>query len=266
MGRLRNEDAKRRADTGYGPDFSEALARGLRIVTAFDAQHLQMTLSDIARAVDLPRATARRALYTLGRLGYVETEGKLFRLTPKILGLATAYLNSNLVPRVLQPACERICRDIDASCSVAVLDGGEVVMVARATSVRPVTAGLGVGYRLPAFCSSLGRVLLSALPEDRLDAFLKALKPGRVTPQTVTDKPRLRRLIVEVGKKGHALVDQEAEIGFRSIAVPVRRYDGAVIAAMNLGAPVERVSRDTMVGVFLPTLQAEVERLKHQLI
>lgn len=266
MSRLRNADAARRIEDAYGPDFSEALARGIKVITAFDAEHLQMTLSDIARAIDLPRATARRALFTLNRLGYVESDGKLFRLTPKILTLAIAYLNSNLVPRVLQPACERICRDINASCSVAVLDGAEVVMVARATSVRPITAGLGVGYRLPAFCSSLGRVLLSALPDDRLDAFLKALKPARITPQTVINKPRLKQLIVAVRKRGYALVDQEAEIGFRSIAVPIRRYDGAVIAAMNLGVPVERVSRETMLDVFLPALQAEVERLKSQII
>ncbi len=266
MSRLRKTDAARRAEEGYGPDFSEALARGIKIITAFDAEHLQMTLSDVARAVDLPRATARRALYTLGRLGYVESDGKLFRLTPKILTLATAYLNSNLVPRLLQPACERMCREIDASCSVAVLDGAEVVMVARATSVRPITAGLGIGYRLPAFCSSLGRVVLSALAEEELDAFLKALKPAAVTPQTVTDKARLKQLILGVRKRGYALVDQEAEIGFRSIAVPVRRYDGAVIAAMNLGVPVERVSRETMLEIFLPALRSAVESLRNQLI
>src|SRR5215471_4780151 len=128
MGRLRQRDADRRAESGHGPEFSEALARGLNVITAFD-EHRRLTLSEVARAIDLPRATARRALYTLTHLGYVEIEGRLFRLTPKVLKLATAYLTSNLVSGVLQPACERICEKLDAFCSVAVLDGEDAVMV-----------------------------------------------------------------------------------------------------------------------------------------
>jgi IclR family pca regulon transcriptional regulator len=266
MGRLRQQDSEKRAESDYGPDFSEALARGINVITAFDAEHRQLTLSDVARAIDLPRATTRRALYTLTRLGYVEMDGRLFRLTPKILRLASAYLTSNLVSRVLQPACERICAEVDASCSVAVLDGEEVVMVARASPARPVSVGLGVGYRLPAFCSALGRVLLSALPDDRLDAFLKRLKPVKVTAQTVTDKARLRRLIIDVRTRGFALVEQEAELGFCSLAVALRRYDGVVVAAMNLGAQIERVSADTMQKELLPVLRREAAVLMEQLI
>ncbi|HKU94930.1 MAG TPA: IclR family transcriptional regulator C-terminal domain-containing protein [Vineibacter sp.] len=266
MGRLRQQDAEKRAESDHGPDFSEALARGLSVITAFDADHRQLTLSDIARAIDLPRATARRALYTLTRLGYVEMEGRLFRLAPKILRLASAYLTSNLVSRVLQPACERICEMVDATCSVAVLDGDEVVMVARASPVRPISVGLGVGYRLPAFCSALGRVMLSTLPDDRLDAFFKRLKPVQATAQTVTDKARLRQAIFDVRANGFALVDQEAEVGFRSLAVPLVRYDGVPVAAMNLGTQIERVSLDTMRNDYLPVLRRESARLKEQLI
>ena len=162
MSRLRPQDAEKRAQRANG-DFSEALARGLSIINAFDDQRRQMTLSDVARAIDLPRATARRALTTLVGLGYVESEGRLFRLAPRILKLAIAYLSSDPVPSVLQPVCERISRQVHASCSVAVLDGEDAVMIARAVPARPTSVGLGVGYRVPVFCSALGRVLASAL-------------------------------------------------------------------------------------------------------
>ena len=266
MGRLRQQDADRRAGSGHGPEFSEALARGLNVITAFDNEHRRLTLSEVARAIDLPRATARRALYTLTRLGYAEMDGRLFRLTPKVLKLATAYLTSNLVSRVLQPACERISEKLDAVGSVAVLDGEDAVMVARAAPARPLSVGLGVGYRLPAFCSSLGRVLLSALPDDRLEAFLAQLKPVQATPHTVTDKVRLRQAIHDARARGFALVDQEAEPGFRSLAVPLRRYDGAILAAMHLGSHVERVTLDTMLNDYLPALQDEARLLREQLI
>jgi IclR family pca regulon transcriptional regulator len=150
MSRLRPQDAETRAQRANSADFSEALARGLGVIGAFNDQRRQMTLSDIARAVDLPRATVRRALATLVALGYLETEGRLFRLTPRILKLAIAYLSSDPVPSVLQPVCENICRQVGASCSVAVLDGDEAVMIARAVPARPASVGLGVGYRCSA--------------------------------------------------------------------------------------------------------------------
>ena len=208
------------------PDFSEALARGLGVISAFDEQRRQMTLSDVARAVDLPRATVRRALATLVALGYLEADSGLFRLTPRILKLAIAYLSSDPVPSILQPVCERLCRQVGASCSVAVRDGEEAVMIARAVPARPASVGLGVGYRVPVFCSALGRVLASAMPDAELDAFLAQLKPVRFTRQTVVSKPEIRRLILDVRKKGYSLADQEAEIGMpldRGAARPLRR-------------------------------------------
>src|SRR5260370_36776448 len=149
MSRLRPSDAEKRAQRANSADFSEALARGLRIINAFDDQRRQMTLSDVARVIDLPRATVRRALATLAELGYVETEGRLFRLTPRILTLAIAYLSSNPVSAILQPICEALSHKVDASCSVAVLDGDQAVIVARAVPSRPTSVGLGVGCRLP---------------------------------------------------------------------------------------------------------------------
>jgi IclR family pca regulon transcriptional regulator len=266
MSRLQQADAQKRRESDYRADFSEALARGVNIITAFDAQRRQMTLSDVARATDLPRATARRALYTLAALGYVETEGRLFRLTPKILQLATAYLSSNPVSTILQPICERISDAVDASCSVAVLDGDEVVMIARAAPMRPSSVGQGIGYRLPAFCSALGRALLSALPDDRLDAFLERLQPVRATAQTTVDKTEIKRAILDVRVRGFALVDQEAEVGIRSIAVPLRRFDDRTVAAMSIIVQVERTSTETMLSDYAPLLRREAAEVKSQLI
>jgi IclR family pca regulon transcriptional regulator len=266
MSRLRPQDAEARAQRALGADFSEALARGLGVIGAFGEQRRQMTLSDVARAVDLPRATVRRSLATLVSLGYLEADGRLFRLTPRILKLAIAYLSSDPVPAILQPVCERLCRQVGASCSVAVRDGEEAVMIARAVPARPASVGLGVGYRLPVFCSALGRVLASAMPDAELDAFLAQLKPVRFTRQTVVAKPEIRRLILDVRKKGFAMADQEAEIGIRSIAVPLVRFDGRVVAALNIGVPPEQVSAKTMIADYLPLLLEEATALKERLV
>jgi len=266
MSRLRPQDAEARAQRALGADFSEALARGLGVISAFDEQRRQMTLSDVARAVDLPRATVRRSLATLVSLGYLEVDGRLFRLTPRILKLAIAYLSSDPVPSILQPVCERLCRQVGASCSVAVRDGEEAVMIARAVPARPASVGLGVGYRLPVFCSALGRVLASAMPDAELDAFLAQLKPVRLTRQTVVSKPEIRRLILDARKKGYALADQEAENGIRSIAVPLVRFDGKVVAALNIGVQPEQVSTKTMIADYLPLLLKEATALKERLV
>jgi IclR family transcriptional regulator, pca regulon regulatory protein len=266
MSRLRKQDAEKRALRANSADFSEALARGLNIITAFDNQQRQMTLSDVARAIDLPRATVRRALATLVELGYVEADGRLFRLAPSILKLATAYLLSNPVSAVLQPACERISQEVDAACSVAVLDGDEAVMIARAVPARPASTGLGVGYRLPVFCSALGRALASTLADDQLDAFLARLKPVRLTRQTVVAKGDIRRLIVDVRAKGYALADQEAEVGIRSIAVPLYRFDGRAVAALNVAVQAEQVAAKKMIAEYAPLLMQQAAALKHQLV
>ncbi|MBI2770700.1 MAG: helix-turn-helix domain-containing protein [Burkholderiales bacterium] len=266
MSRLRPQDAEKRAQRPDAADFSEALARGLGVISAFDEQRRQMTLSDVARAVDLPRATVRRSLATLVSLGYLEADGRLFRLTPRILKLAIAYLSSDPVPSILQPVCERLCRQVGASCSVAVRDGDEAVMIARAVPARPASVGLGVGYRLPVFCSALGRVLASTMPDAELDTFLAQLKPVRFTRQTVVSKPEIRRLILDVRKKGYALADQEAEIGIRSIAVPLVRFDGRAVAALNIGVQPEQVSAKAMIADFLPLLLKEATALKERLV
>ncbi len=266
MARLRPGDAIKRADRDAGPDFSEALARGLTILGAFDNDRRQLSLSDVAALVDLPRATARRALNTLLALGYVECERRLFKLTPRVLTLAGAYLSSNPATTVLQPACERICREVHESCTVAVLDGDDAVMICRALPDQAMPVGLGIGYRLPACSSALGRALLCGLADADLDAWLARLTPTAQTPFTLLEKPQIRAAILQARSDGFSYVDQEAEFGFRSIAVPLHRYDGAPVAALNIGARVERASAEQMRGAFLDILRREANDLSRQLI
>ncbi len=266
MSKLRAEDAARRAGAGLGPDHSEALARGLQVMAAFGAAHQSLTLSEVADAVGLPRATARRALLTLVALGFVAVEGRQFRLTPRVLQLASAYLTSNGVSTLLQPACDRIARAAGESCTAAVLEGGEAVMIARALPQQLVPAGAGIGYRLPAYCSALGRVLLAHLPADRLAAYLDATPLLPVTARTLTDRTALEAEIACVRSQGFAYVDQEAEQGFRSVAMPILRFDGRIVAALNIGARVEQAGRDAMLDAFLPILRAEALELSGQLV
>jgi IclR family pca regulon transcriptional regulator len=261
MTRLRESDAEKRAQSGRSPDFLEALARGMKVLRAFDGMRPQMTLSDIARAVDLPRATVRRALYTLTELGYLESDGKLFRLTPQVVGLAGAYLGSAGNATALQITCDTLCRTLDEACSAAVLHGQEAVMVAHASPPRFMSSAPGLGFRVPAFCSALGRVLLS---ETGINA--ATLQTRQLTPQTVTDPRELQNLLAKVAQDGYALADQEAELGFRSIAVPVRRFDGRIVAALNIGVRVERADAEQMRNAFLPALLKAAEELKDRVV
>ncbi|HZD91080.1 MAG TPA: IclR family transcriptional regulator C-terminal domain-containing protein [Pseudolabrys sp.] len=266
MPRLKRSEAEQALAGAAGPDFLEALARGLRVLEAFGRERRWLTLSDVARLVDLPRASVRRTLYTLVKLGYAETDDRLFRLTPRILTLAGAYLASNAVSDIVQPALEGLSDDVNEACSAAVLDGDEVTMIAHASPARLLHVSAQIGYRLPALSSSLGRVLLAAMDDLTLDRFLGRVDVIRHTPATVVDKPELRRAILAARADGFSLVDQEAEAGFRSISVPLKRRDGRIIAALNIGTHSERGPRDTMVNVFLPRLRALADDLQPQII
>ncbi|SHJ35141.1 transcriptional regulator, IclR family [Roseomonas rosea] len=266
MPRLRADAARRREEAALGPDHSEALARGIAILSAFGPERRQMTLAEAARAVDLPRATARRALLTLAHLGLVEADGRLFRLTPRVLRLASGYLGANGVSALLQPCCERIAAATGANCSVAMLDGAEAVFVAYGQPSRLVPVNTMIGARLPAYCTALGRVLLAALPDPALYSLLATLDAKAVTPRTETDPARLREAILLARAEGHALVEEEMELGFRSLAVPLRRYDGRVVAALNLGAPVALHASGEMAARFLPLLLTEASSLSQQLL
>jgi IclR family pca regulon transcriptional regulator len=247
-------------------DFVESLDRGLRLLQKFGAVSGPTTLSDLARAAELPRATARRILFTLERSGFVATDGKLFTLMPHVLTLAASYLRSSQVVSVLQPVLDRIAAAAQEINSLAVLDGEEVVFIARGSPARVFSTGLDIGYRLPAFCTSVGRAMLGQLDNSELAARLAAMRRESMTPHTVTDPKLLLATIIADREKGYSLVDREAEPGFRSISVPVRRYDNTIIAAINMGAHVDRVSTGEMIDRFLPLLQAGAEEVRNLLL
>ena len=244
------------------PEYIESLDRGLRTLQVLGAGGKPMSLSDVAKAAGLARATARRILFTFQRGGFVDTDGRLFALTPRVLSLASAYLSSNQIVAVLQPMIDEVATETREVCSMAILDGEEAVFVARASPARVFSAGIDIGYRLPAFCTSVGRVLLGRLPDSLLVEALRRAERRPMTERTVLDPGRLAAIIAEDRARGYSLVDREAEPGFRSIAVPVRRYDGAVIAAINVGAHVDRISPDEMVAQFLPPLRAAAKAVQ----
>jgi IclR family pca regulon transcriptional regulator len=247
-------------------DFVESLDRGLRLLQSFGDATGPMTLSDVARAADLPRATARRILFTLAHGGFVSTDGKLFSLTPHVLTLAGSYLRSNQVVAVLQPVLDRIATSAQEISSLAVLDADEVVFIARGSPARVFSAGLDIGYRLPAFCTSVGRAMLGQFDNVELASKLAAMRREPMTPHTVTDPKVLLARIVADRERGYSLVDREAEPGFRSISVPIRRYDGAIVAAINMGAHVDRVSTAEMTDRFLPLLREGADSVKSLLL
>jgi IclR family transcriptional regulator, pca regulon regulatory protein len=232
MPRINRSDAEASLAEKAGPEFLEALARGLRIIQTFGQDRRQLSLSDIAKLVELPRASVRRTLHTLIHLGFAETDGRMFRLTPRVLTLAGAYLLSNPISNILQPALEGLSADLNEACSAAVLDGDDIVMIAHASPPRVLQLSGQIGLRLPAISSSLGRILLADLDDDRLNAFLARSKPKQLTPYTVVDKDELRRTILKARTDGYSLVDQEVEVGFRSISVALRRLDGKTIGSL----------------------------------
>jgi IclR family pca regulon transcriptional regulator len=261
MPKLKRDESEPRAT-----DFVESLDRGLRLLRAFGESTAPMSLSEIARIADLPRATARRILFTLQHAGYVASDGKLFALTPHVLTLAGSYLRSNQIVAVLQPVLDRISAVALEISSVAVLDGDDVVFIARASPTRMFTGGVDIGYRLPSFCTAVGRAMLGRLTDAELKASLAAMKRDALTPQTVTDSKRLLAAIAADRGRGYSLVDREAEPHFRSIAVPVQRYDGTIVAAINIGAHVDRISTEEMVKRFLPLLREGADEVGGQLL
>jgi IclR family pca regulon transcriptional regulator len=247
-------------------DFVESLDRGLKLLRVFGERPLPMTLSEIAELAGLPRATARRILLTLQHGGYVTSDGKLFAPTPQVLTLAGAYLRSSQLVTVLQPALDEVATSALEISSLAVLDGDGVVFIARGSPTRIFSGGVDIGYRLPSFCTAVGRAMLGRFEDAELKARLSAMKREALTPQTVTDPKRLLAAVIADRTRGYSLVDREAEAHFRSIAVPVKRYDGSIVAAINIGAHVDRVSTGEMIKRFLPLLREQAEKVMAMLL
>lgn len=241
---------------GSDPNMMTSLVRGLEVIQAFSRQDRSLTISQISQKTGIPRAAVRRCLYTLNALGFAGSEdGRLYFLRPRILALGHAYLTSSPLARIAQPLLRRVSNELRESCSVAILDGGEILYIARASVSRIMTIDLDVGSRLPAAYTSMGRVLLAGLPDRELDAHLAAVKPFPPTPYTLPNDGILRAEILKVRAQGYALIDQELEVGLRSIAVPIRNMDGKVMAAINVGAHASQVALDDMLGRILPALQ-----------
>jgi IclR family transcriptional regulator, pca regulon regulatory protein len=236
----------------------QSLERGIAVIQVFSRERPALTLSEVARLTGITRATARRILLTLEDLGHVRSDGRLFSLTPRVLTLGWAYLSSLNLWETAQPLMEELTKQTNESCSAATLDLPDVVYVARVPTSRIMTIALGIGTRLPAHCTSMGRVLLAALPEPELEDFLATARLEAYTDRTIIDPERLRRTIQGVRDQGWALVDQELEIGLRSIAAPLR-VDGSTIAAINVSAAAPRVPLEQLRGRFLPELLKTVD-------
>lgn len=239
------------------PEFVASFARGLDVIRSFGPDHRRQTLSEVADRTGLTRATARRFLLTLSELGLARSDGKYFELTPAILDLGHAYLSSLNVWDALQPSLDAASRDLDESCSAAVLQGTEIIYIARAASRhRILSIGLRVGTRLPAHATSMGQVLIANSEPAVLAAYLRDARLRSFTAHTLARRDELEKRLTAVRAQGYAVCDQELEEGLRSIAVPVMNRRGATLAAINVSSQAARTSVDHMLKVFLPRLKA----------
>src|SRR5262245_46743174 len=237
------------------PDFMLSLARGLAVIRAFGEGKPRLSIREVALATGFSRAAARRCLHTLSRLGYAAGVDGVYELTPATLSLASNYLGSTSIARLAQPILERVSSQIHESTSVAVLDGDDIVYVARAAVRRILSIGLAVGSRLPAPCTSMGRVLIANLDEPTRLRVLARAKLTRHTPRTIVDKGEFRAELDRIRAQGYAIVDQELELGLRSMAVPIVGSGRRVMAAVNVGVHAARADRQTLLREFLPVLQ-----------
>ncbi|SDQ08233.1 IclR family transcriptional regulator domain-containing protein [Leucobacter chromiiresistens] len=248
-------------------DFVQSLARGLAVIRAFDAEHPELSLSEVSRRAGIPAAAARRFLRTLETLGYVRSDARAFALTPRVLELGFSYLSALSLPETMQPHLERLSRETGESVSAAVLSGDEIVYVARVPTRRIMTVGITIGTRFPAYATSMGRVLLAPLPEAQRDEVLARAPMEALTDRTTTDAGRLRAELQRVREQGWAIVDGELEPGLRSAAAPVRRRDGTVAAAVNVSTSASRDTlahlRDAHLPRLLETAAAITEDLRH---
>ena len=235
--------------------FVYSLESGLSVIRCFSDERPRLTLSEVARQTGLSRASARRSLLTLQTLGYVGSDERQFFLTPRVLTLGYAYLSSLSFADVAQSHLADLANEVHESCSASVLDGFEIVYVARAATKRIMTISLSVGTRLPAYATSMGRVLLAGLSDDQLDAYLGAATLAPLTERTIVDRDQLRAELARTRIRGWCMVDQELEHGVRSVAVPVHDASGRVVAAVNTSAHATRVPLTTLQKSFLAKLK-----------
>lgn len=249
-------------DGTRGREFVGSLERGLKVLQALGEAPEGLTLTDVAGRIGLTRATARRFLLTLLELGFVRQERRLFILTPKVLSLGVSYLSNRPIWQNAEPAMQELSRQLNESCSAAVLDGADVVYVARVAGKRIMSVNITIGTRLPALVTSMGRVLLSNLSATALHGFLEKAEIRRYTERTITDRDALFREIDTARQKGYAIVDQELELGLRSIAVPLRDRAGRAFAGLNISTQAARHSRETLIRDVLPLMRDAARRIE----
>jgi IclR family pca regulon transcriptional regulator len=257
FGRTANDGESAEAEGRPPPrnsDFVQSLDRGLSVIRAFGPDREHLSLSEVAEATHLTRAAARRFLLTLVSLGYVRSDGRKFSLRPRVLELGYAYLSGLSLPDVAAPHMEELVARLHESSSISVLDGQHVVYVVRVPTKRIMTVAISVGTRFPAYATSMGRVLLAALPADELDRYLAEASFSALTEKTVTDPGQLRDLLTEVADQGYAIVDQELEEGLRAVAAPIRGAADVGMAAINVSAHASRVSMAALREEILPVL------------
>lgn len=241
-------------------DVIAGLEKGLQVIEAFDQERTRLTISEVAQHTGLTRAAARRYLITLAHLGYVRHDGKLFSLTPKVLRLGQSYLHSARLPRIVQPLLYRLAFSLGEAASAGVLENDELVCVAAVSGGRLVSATLQPGTRVPAFCTANGRVLLANLAQEQVDRYLARLHIEPMTVHTIVNKDRLLLEIARTRAQGYAVVDQELELGLRTIAVPLKNFRGETVAAINISVHAARMPVEDIVERCLPAmLKVQVE-------
>jgi IclR family pca regulon transcriptional regulator len=236
-------------------DIIHGLVRGLAVIECFDPEHARLSITEVAARTGLERATARRCLLTLVHLGYATYDGKFFQLTPRVLNLGHFYLAANTLPQMIQPFLDELSSATGESGSAAVLDGTDILYVARSSTRRVMSINLGPGARLPAYCTSMGRILLAALPPEEARAILDRSELVAYTSRTKADLPSITTELAVVAAQGFAVIDQELELGLCSIAVPLYNASGETIAALNIGAQTARASTSRMIASFLPLMR-----------
>jgi IclR family pca regulon transcriptional regulator len=245
-------------------EFVQSLERGFAVIRAFEPDRTHMSVTDVAQATGLTRAVARRFLLTLVELGYVRNEGRSFSLRPRILELGYGYLSGLTFPEIARPYMEELSAKVQESVSAAVLDADDIVYVANVVPRRVMTINVPIGGRDPAYCTSLGRVLLAQRSDEEIDAYLESVVLERRTERTVTDPVTMGKILRDVREQGYAFLDQELEDGLGAIAVPVHDAAGAVVAAMNVSAYSLRASPTVFVEEFLPALREVVVQIEEE--
>jgi len=244
------------------PNFMTSLARGLAVIQAFSQTKRELTISQISTKTGFSRAAARRCLYTLVKLSFAGTDdNRHYYLRPRVLTLGHSYISSMPLAAAAQPILDHVSHVLRESCSIATLDGTEIVYIARANVTRIMSIDLGVGSRLPAYCTTMGRILLAHLPVQEAEEILSRMEFRRFTERTVVGAEKLRQILRFVQRNGYSIVDQELEHGLRAVAVPIRNPAGKVVAALNVGVHAQRVSIQELQTRFLHHLRAAAVEL-----